>query len=150
MKTSKCNSDRDAGINAFCQENDGGGWMLPETLRLKLATDEFTVFPKQSNGMIFECYPAEAIWAGFVQSARENCDAYAKKGVSLPDARDVKAYKSSKANRVTFNQFSRYVTGALTIISRSKRLPAGRWNRLVAELICQLGQDDTSLDPRSA
>ena len=26
--------DRDAGIQAFCDQNDGEGWMLPETLRL--------------------------------------------------------------------------------------------------------------------
>ncbi len=26
--------DRDAGIEAFCTQNDGEGWMLPETLRL--------------------------------------------------------------------------------------------------------------------
>lgn len=26
--------DRDAGIAAFCSQNDGDGWMLPETLRL--------------------------------------------------------------------------------------------------------------------
>jgi hypothetical protein len=26
--------DREAGIKAFCQQDDGDGWMLPETLRL--------------------------------------------------------------------------------------------------------------------
>src|SRR5208337_5184618 len=48
----------------------------------KLANDGFTVFPKQSSRMIFECYPAEAIWAGFVQSSDANCVAYLKKGIS--------------------------------------------------------------------
>ncbi len=28
------NGDRDAGIRAFCDQNDGDGWMLPDTLRL--------------------------------------------------------------------------------------------------------------------
>ncbi|MFP4193270.1 MAG: hypothetical protein ACLFU6_14515, partial [Candidatus Hydrogenedentota bacterium] len=26
--------DRDKGVEAFCAQNDGEGWMLPETLRL--------------------------------------------------------------------------------------------------------------------
>jgi hypothetical protein len=29
-----CGGDVDKGIEAFCTENDGEGWMLPETLRL--------------------------------------------------------------------------------------------------------------------
>jgi hypothetical protein len=29
-----CGGDLNAGIEAFCQQNDGEGWMLPETLRL--------------------------------------------------------------------------------------------------------------------
>ncbi len=33
-KIQECNSDRDAGIIAFCQQNNGEGWMLPETLRI--------------------------------------------------------------------------------------------------------------------
>lgn len=29
-----CGGDRDRGIEAFCRQNNGEGWMLPETLRL--------------------------------------------------------------------------------------------------------------------
>lgn len=33
-KTRTCGGDREAGIEAFLAQNDGEGWMLPETLRL--------------------------------------------------------------------------------------------------------------------
>ncbi|NCC50055.1 MAG: hypothetical protein EOM20_02445 [Spartobacteria bacterium] len=33
-KIQACGGDRDAGIQAFMEQNDGEGWMLPETLRL--------------------------------------------------------------------------------------------------------------------
>lgn len=33
-KISACSGDRDKGIEAFLTQNDGEGWMLPETLRL--------------------------------------------------------------------------------------------------------------------
>lgn len=33
-KIRACGGDRDAGIEAFLNQNDGEGWMLPETLRL--------------------------------------------------------------------------------------------------------------------
>ncbi len=72
-----------------------GGPLCKRVVRLmeKVVSDGFTVFPKLSNKMIFECYPAEAIWAGFVQSSERNCKAYLEKGISLPDADEVKAYK---------------------------------------------------------
>ncbi len=34
QKIDAAGGDRDAGIEAFCTQNDGEGWMLPETLRL--------------------------------------------------------------------------------------------------------------------
>lgn len=34
QKIAACSGDRDKGIEAFCSQNDGEGWMLPETLRL--------------------------------------------------------------------------------------------------------------------
>jgi hypothetical protein len=34
QKIAKCNGDTDKGIYAFLTQNDGEGWMLPETLRL--------------------------------------------------------------------------------------------------------------------
>jgi hypothetical protein len=34
QKIDAAGGDRDAGIEAFCNQNDGEGWMLPETLRL--------------------------------------------------------------------------------------------------------------------
>jgi hypothetical protein len=33
-KIAACGGDVDKGIEAFCAQNDGEGWMLPETLRL--------------------------------------------------------------------------------------------------------------------
>ncbi len=33
-KIAGCGGDVERGIEAFCQQNDGQGWMLPETLRL--------------------------------------------------------------------------------------------------------------------
>ena len=33
-KIRSCGDDREAGIEAFLAQNDGEGWMLPETLRL--------------------------------------------------------------------------------------------------------------------
>ncbi len=33
-KMEECGGDRDKGIEAFCAQNDGQGWLLPETLRL--------------------------------------------------------------------------------------------------------------------
>lgn len=33
-KIAECNGDTDKGIHAFLTQNDGEGWMLPETLRL--------------------------------------------------------------------------------------------------------------------
>lgn len=33
-KINECGGDTAAGIEAFCNQNDGQGWMLPETLRL--------------------------------------------------------------------------------------------------------------------
>ncbi len=34
QKIEACGGDRDKGIEAFLNQNDGQGWMLPETLRL--------------------------------------------------------------------------------------------------------------------
>ncbi len=34
QKIEDCDGDREKGIEAFCSQNDGEGWMLPETLRL--------------------------------------------------------------------------------------------------------------------
>lgn len=34
QKIDQCGGDREAGIRAFCEQNNGEGWMLPETLRL--------------------------------------------------------------------------------------------------------------------
>jgi hypothetical protein len=34
QKIEECGGDRDKGIQAFLSQNDGEGWMLPETLRL--------------------------------------------------------------------------------------------------------------------
>jgi hypothetical protein len=34
QKIGECGGDRDKGIEAFLSQNDGEGWMLPETLRL--------------------------------------------------------------------------------------------------------------------
>lgn len=33
-KIEECGGDREKGISAFCEQNDGEGWMLPESLRL--------------------------------------------------------------------------------------------------------------------
>jgi len=34
QKIDACGGDREKGIEAFCSQNDGEGWMLPEMLRL--------------------------------------------------------------------------------------------------------------------
>ena len=34
QKIEECGGDREMGIEAFCGQNDGEGWMLPETLCL--------------------------------------------------------------------------------------------------------------------
>jgi hypothetical protein len=34
QKIEECGGDVEKGIEAFCTQNDGEGWMLPETLRL--------------------------------------------------------------------------------------------------------------------
>jgi hypothetical protein len=48
-KIRACGGDRDAGIEAFLSQNDGEGWMLPETLRLadySLGHDERAMHPQ--------------------------------------------------------------------------------------------------------
>ncbi len=49
MCIERCGGDRDAGIQAFLSQNDGEGWMLPETLRLAdygLGHDERAQLPQ--------------------------------------------------------------------------------------------------------
>jgi hypothetical protein len=48
-KIAECGGDLQQGIEAFCSQNDGDGWMLPETLRLAdygLGQDERALEPQ--------------------------------------------------------------------------------------------------------
>ncbi len=115
-------------------------------LRDHLIAGGFTIFPKQSEKMLMECFPSEAIWSGFQLTIETQWKSFKDYGNMPSGSVDARAYKNVKGQtRLPLAEYAKLVIQALSVVAHTNGLGARRWNQLIVDVISQLAADDDFL-----
>ncbi len=111
-------------------------------LRDHLIACGFSIFPNQSEKMLMECFPSEAIWSGFQLTIETQWKSFKDYGNMPLDSVDARAYKNAKGQtRLPLAEYAKLVIQALSVIAHTNGLGARLWNQLIVDVIKQLAAD---------